>query len=231
MIQLLEAQKLFGRHKEIPTRTNEFDFCSCGGSLQINEQDLNECIFCCSVYPVLAQREILLNEDEYTQFSQYRYSTCNHFKIVLEQFGGKQNYRIPLDVLDKIKEEFNLMTFPVDYFNVRKVLKKLKLTTLYNHVFLIMKILGANIAEFTNQEEETLILLFKSIQNPYLLFRGNRKNSLNYFYLLRQLCRQAGITRYQYLIPILKENTKVRESDEIYKKICEKLGWNFTPMG
>jgi hypothetical protein len=94
-----------------------------------------------------------------------------------------------------------------------------------------MKILGANIAEFTNQEEETLILLFKSIQNPYLLFRGNRKNSLNYFYLLRQLWRQAGITRYQYLIPILKENNKVRESDEIYKKICEKLGWNFTPMG
>jgi hypothetical protein len=45
---------------------------------------------------------------------------------------------------------------------------------------------------------------------------------------LYKLCELLGETTYLEFFPMLKDQKKV-EQDEIWKKICDELDWDFTP--
>ena len=81
----------------------------------------------------------------------------------------------------------------------------------------------------TPQLEETLCNLFIDIQIPYAKFcPSDRVNFLNYYYTLYKLCELLGETSYLKHFPMLKEQKKI-EQDEIWKKICNELEWDFIP--
>ena len=79
------------------------------------------------------------------------------------------------------------------------------------------------------QVEETLCNLFMDIQIPYSKFCPNdRVNFLNYYYTLYKLCELLGENKYLQYFPMLKDQKKI-EQDEIWKKICGELDWQFIP--
>ncbi len=52
---------------------------------------------------------------------------------------------------------------------------------------------------------------------------------LNYYYTIYKLCELLGQTQYLPYFPMLKDRDKRIEQDEIWKKICMELNWDFIP--
>ena len=76
--------------------------------------------------------------------------------------------------------------------------------------------------------EETLCNLFMELQAPYAKFCPDyRVNFLNYYYVLYKLCELLDEKQYLIDIPMLKDREKLIEQDEIWKKMCENLDWEF----
>ena len=111
----------------------------------------------------------------------------------------------------------------------KELLKKLSYNKYYEHIPFIKDKLGIKPPVMTPQLEETLCNLFMDIQIPYSKFCPNdRVNFLNYYYTLYKLCELLGENQFLQYFPMLKDQKKI-EQDEIWKKICGELSWQFIP--
>ena len=82
----------------------------------------------------------------------------------------------------------------------------------------------------TPQLEEKLCNLFMDIQKPYAKHcPDDRVNFLNYYYVLYKMCELLDETKFLPFFPMLKDPVKRIEQDEIWKKICKELNWEFIP--
>jgi len=76
--------------------------------------------------------------------------------------------------------------------------------------------------------EEKLRLMFKEIQGPFMeVCPKTRKNFLSYSYVLHKFVELLSLDEYKIYFPLLKDREKLHQTDMIWKKICEKLGWHF----
>ena len=68
------------------------------------------------------------------------------------------------------------------------------------------------------------------IQKPYAKHcPDDRVNFLNYYYVLYKMCELLGEVKFLPFFPMLKDPVKRIEQDEIWKKICKELKWEFVP--
>lgn len=78
--------------------------------------------------------------------------------------------------------------------------------------------------------EDRLKAMFAEIQEP---FKRNcppqRKNFLSYGYTLYKMCELLGEDELLRYFPLLKSNEKLYAQDQIWKKICRDLRWEFIP--
>ena len=82
----------------------------------------------------------------------------------------------------------------------------------------------------SSELEEKLCNLFNEIQKPYAKYcPKDRVNFLNYYYTLYKLCELINERSFLPYFPMLKDREKRIEQDQIWKKICEELGWKFIP--
>ena len=113
--------------------------------------------------------------------------------------------------------------------NPKEILKKLGYNKYYEHIPFIKDKLGIKPPVMSPKLEETLCNLFMDIQIPYAKYCPNsRVNFLNYYYTLYKLCELLGEIQYLEFYPMLKDQKKV-EQDEIWKKICNDLNWDYIP--
>ncbi len=70
--------------------------------------------------------------------------------------------------------------------------------------------------------------MFKDIQKPFSIYcPKNRKNFLNYSYVLHKFCELLGLDNYINYFPLLKNNNKLLQHDKIWKNICSYMKWEF----
>ena len=82
----------------------------------------------------------------------------------------------------------------------------------------------------TPELEDKLCNLFMDIQRPYANFcPSDRVNFLNYYYTIYKLCELLDEEEFLPYFPMLKDREKRIEQDEIWKKICMQLEWQFIP--
>ena len=92
----------------------------------------------------------------------------------------------------------------------------------------ISKMSVLDLANLVKELEEKLRLMFKEIQAPFMeVCPKTRKNFLNYSYVLHKFVELLGLDEYKIYFPLLKDREKLHQTDMIWKKICEKLGWHF----
>ena len=163
----------------------------------------------------------------------YAYKRINHFREILAQFQAKESTQIPPDVLTNIraqikKERININT--IDIKKAKEILKKLGYNKYYEHIPFIKDKLGIKPPVMTPDLEERLCSLFIEIQRPYSKFcPDDRVNFLNYYYTVYKLCELLGQTEFLEYFPMLKDRDKRIEQDEIWRKICTELNWEFIP--
>ena len=55
----------------------------------------------------------------------------------------------------------------------------------------------------------------------------DRKNFLSYSYVLHKFVQLLGLDEFLACFPLLKSREKLHQQDQIWKKICEELKWEF----
>lgn len=147
----------------------------------------------------------------------------------------QENTEIPASVVDAVKAEFKktrtTTRAEIKPSKVREFLKKLKLNKWYEHTNAICNILnGVPAPKLPVALEERLKAMFAEIQEPFERnCPPNRKNFLSYGYTLYKFCELLGEDEYLQYFPLLKSNEKLYAQDQIWKKICKDLQWEFIP--
>jgi hypothetical protein len=179
---------------------------------------------------------------DYDYRPQFTYEKRSHLDDWLRRFQSKENRIIPQEVLDKIileatKErlkDLNLLTEE----KVKRYLKKLSLNDYYDNVIgIINRINGRPPFTLTIEVEEKIKCMFQQIQEPFEKYKpSSRRNFLSYSYCIHKFFQILGLHEFAKYFPLLKSADKLRQQDDIFKKIVaemarkdKSINWVFYP--
>jgi hypothetical protein len=151
----------------------------------------------------------------------------------LSQIQGKETTEIPEEIYDAILLEIkkqritNMASLSIS--KIKDILKKLRFNKYYEHSAHIKhKLNGLPIPHLEPELEEKLRTMFKLVQPVFLKYMpSQRKNFLSYSYSIHKMIQLLGKDEYLPNFPLLKSRDKLHQQDQIWKKICDELGWHF----
>ena len=207
--------------------------CNVGELIPVEHEGILVCNHCSKYVMYLFESEKPSYKEPPKEACFYAYKRINHFKEILAQFQAKETTQIPSEVIENIKLQIKKERISLSKFTNTKakdILKKLGYNKFYEHIPYIKDKLGIKPPVMTQQLEEQLCNLFMEIQGPYAKYcPDDRVNFLNYYYTIYKLCELLGQTQFLPYFPLLKDREKQIEQDEIWKKICADLNWEFIP--
>lgn len=213
----------------------KYDICEyCEGEMScIESEGIMVCKRC------FRQKEYLVEHDKPSykeppkEVSFYAYKRINHFREIIAQFQAKETTNIDDQVIIDIKQQIKKERITMDQLSndkMKQILKKLGYNKYYEHISFIKEKIGIKPPKMSIELETKLCNLFLEIQKPYAKFCPNaRVNFLNYYYVLYKLCELLREDSYLPYFYMLKDQVKRMEQDEIWKKICKYLNWEFIP--
>jgi hypothetical protein len=215
------------------SQTDICQTCHKGELIPLEDEGIMVCNSCSRTIPYLIENEKPSYKEPPKEVCFYAYKRINHFKEILAQFQGKETTQIPIDVIENIKLQIKKERIELSQITnskTKEILKKLGYNKYYEHIPFIKDKLGIKPPIMSPELEETLCNLFIELQSPYSKFcPDDRVNFLNYYYTAYKLCELLGEEKYLPLFPLLKDREKRIEQDDIWKKICEELDWEFIP--
>lgn len=179
---------------------------------------------------------------DYDYRPQFTYEKETHLDDWIRRFQAKENRCIPQEVLDKVILEANkerikdLTTLTED--KVKRYLKKLELNEYYDNVIAIINRINKRPPfTLTPELEDKIKAMFRQIQEPFEKHKPkNRKNFLSYSYTLHKFFQILGLHEFCKYFPLLKSADKLRQQDDIFKKIVAEMAmkdktmnWVFYP--
>jgi len=213
--------------------TDICQICRKGELIPIDHEGIMVCNHCHKHIQYLVENEKPSYKEPPKEACFYAYKRINHFREILAQFQAKETTQIPDEVLENIKNQIKKERIDLKQLNNKKakeILKKLGYNKYYEHIPFIKDKLGIKPPVMTPELEESLCNLFMEIQGPYAKFcPDDRVNFLNYYYTVYKLCELLDQSQFLPYFPMLKDREKRIEQDEIWKKICEELDWEFIP--
>ena len=214
-------------------QTDVCQICHKGELIPLEDEGIMVCNSCSRTIPYLVENEKPSYKEPPKEVCFYAYKRINHFKEILSQFQGKETTQIPPEVIENIKLQIKkerIDLTQITNLKTKEILKKLGYNKYYEHIPFIKDKLGIKPPIMSQELEETLCNLFIELQAPYSKYcPDDRVNFLNYYYTAYKLCELLGEEKYLPLFPLLKDREKRIEQDEIWKKICAKLDWEFIP--
>jgi hypothetical protein len=219
---------------DISNYTLNNEICSCGGEfINIENEGVSVCNKCSVQKKILIESEKPSYKEPPKEVCFYAYKRINHFREILAQFQAKETTQIPEQVIIDIKNQIRKERIHIKQLTNKKakdILKKLGYNKYYEHIPFIKDKLGIKPPIMSQELEEKLCNLFMDIQKPYAKHcPDDRVNFLNYYYVLYKMCELLNEEVFLPFFPMLKDPVKRIEQDEIWKKICKELHWEFIP--
>jgi hypothetical protein len=212
-------------------QTDICQYCFKGELIPLEDEGILICNNCSRNIPYLIENEKPSYKEPPKEVCFYAYKRINHFKEILAQFQGKETTQIPPEVIENIKLQIKKERIELEQITnlkTKEILKKLGYNKYYEHIPFIKDKLGIKPPVMSQELEEILCNLFIELQSPYSKYcPDDRVNFLNYYYTAYKLCELLGETQYLQDFPMLKDREKRVEQDQIWKKICEELDWEF----
>ena len=213
--------------------TNICEYCGKGELIPMDEEGILICNKCSKNKQYLIENEKPSYKEPPKEVCFYAYKRINHFREILAQFQAKETTQIPDNVIEDIKNQIKkerITTSSITNNKAKEILKKLGYNKYYEHIPFIKDIIGIKPPVMTPELEETLCNLFMDIQAPYAKYcPDDRVNFLNYYYTVYKLCELLGQAQFLPYFPMLKDREKRIDQDNIWKKICDELDWEFIP--
>lgn len=206
----------------------------CGGEMVLVDSDgVLICKNCARQEKFLVEHEKPSYKEPPKEVSFYAYRRINHFREILAQFQAKETTQIDDAVIEAIQKQIRKERITKEQLTnekTKQILKNLGYNKYYEHIPFIKEKLGIRPPTMSVELENTLCNLFLQIQKPYAKYCPyDRVNFLNYYYVLYKMCELLGEDKYLPHFKMLKDPMKIIEEDEIWKKICEDLEWEFIP--
>ena len=204
-----------------------------GEWIQVDYKGLVICNKCGIQKQFLVEHEKPSYKEPPKEVCFYAYKRINHFREILAQFQAKETTQIPDEVLQNIRHQIKKERITLKQMSNKKakdILKKLGYNKYYEHIPFIKDKLGIRPPIMSPELEDKLCNLFMEIQMPYAKHcPDDRVNFLNYYYVLYKMCELLDEKTFLPFFPMLKDPVKRIEQDEIWKKICKELHWEFVP--
>ncbi len=221
------------KHLNINNYMINYEICEkCSGEwIQVDYKGLVICNGCGIQKQFLVEHEKPSYKEPPKEVCFYAYKRINHFREILAQFQAKETTQIPEQVIIDIKEQIKKERITLKQMTNKKakdILKKLGYNKYYEHIPFIKDKLGIRPPIMSPELEDKLCNLFMEIQKPYAKHcPDDRVNFLNYYYVLYKMCELLDEKTFLPFFPMLKDPVKRIEQDEIWKKICKELHWEF----
>jgi len=211
--------------------TDVCNFCNKGEMIAVDYEGIMICNFCSSSVKYLVENEKPSYKEPPKEVCFYAYKRINHFREILAQFQAKETTQIPDEVIENIIQQIKKERIDLSHMTnkrTKEILKKLGYNKYYEHIPFIKDKLGIKPPIMSSELENMLCNLFMDIQGPYAKFcPDDRVNFLNYYYTVYKLCELLNQHHFLPYFPMLKDREKRIEQDEIWKKICEELQWEY----
>lgn len=165
--------------------------------------------------------------------NNYAYKKINHLNEILNQFQAKESTIIPDEVMNEVicevKKRRIMNIAELTEKDIREILKKINRSKYYEHATHILSRLNGNPPPtITPEIEEKIRAMFQEIQAPFLLYcPDDRTNFLSYSYILYKFFELLELDEYKVYFPLLKSRDRLIAHDQIWKKICDYLRWEF----
>ena len=212
-------------------QTNICQGCFKGELIPEDNEGILVCNHCFKSIQYLVENEKPSYKEPPKEVCFYAYKRINHFREILAQFQAKETTQIPDEVLENIRLQIRKERINLEQITNKKakdILKKLGYNKYYEHIPFIKDKLGIKPPIMSPELEDTLCNLFMEIQGPYARYcPEDRVNFLNYYYTVYKLCELLDQRQFLPFFPMLKDREKRIEQDEIWKKICLELNWEF----
>lgn len=200
---------------------------------EISSEGILVCPRCGSEEYALVVSDFPSFRDPPKERNNYAYKKINHLNEILNQFQAKESTVIPEDVMNEVILEIrkrrisNIADLSED--DIRQILKKLGRSKYYEHRAHILSRLNGNPPPtITPEIEEKIRTMFQEIQAPFLLYcPDDRTNFLSYSYILYKFFELLELDEYKVFFPLLKSRDRLIAHDQIWKKICDYLNWEF----
>jgi hypothetical protein len=207
--------------------------CNKGEMIEIDYEGLLVCNVCSNSIRYLVENEKPSYKEPPKEVCFYAYKRINHFREILAQFQAKETTQIPDEVIENIIQQIKKERIDISSMTNKRtkdILKKLGYNKYYEHIPFIKDKLGIKPPIMSSDLENMLCNLFMDIQAPYAKFcPDDRVNFLNYYYTVYKMCELLNQCQFLPYFPMLKDREKRIEQDEIWKKICGELGWEYIP--
>ena len=213
--------------------TDICNICNKGEMIAVDYEGIMICNNCSTSVKYLVENEKPSYKEPPKEVCFYAYKRINHFREILAQFQAKETTQIPDEVIENIIQQIKkerVDIYQLTNKRTKDILKKLGYNKYYEHIPFIKDKLGIKPPIMSSDLETTLCNLFMDIQGPYAKYcPDDRVNFLNYYYTVYKLCELLNQRHFLPYFPMLKDREKRIEQDEIWKNICEDLGWEYIP--
>jgi len=200
---------------------------------EISSEGILVCPSCGSEEYALVVSDFPSFRDPPKERNNYAYKKINHLNEILNQFQAKESTIIPEEVMNEVVLEIRKRRIDniadLSEEDIRQILKKLGRSKYYEHRAHILSRLNGNPPPtITPEIEEKVRAMFQEIQAPFLLYCPNdRTNFLSYSYILYKFFELLDLDEYKVFFPLLKSRDRLIAHDQIWKKICDYLNWEF----
>jgi len=200
---------------------------------EITSEGILVCPRCGSEEYALVVSDFPSFRDTPKERNNYAYKKQNHLNEILNQFQAKESTEIPDDVMNEVICELrkrridNIASLTEQ--NIREILKKLGRNRYYEHAAHILSRLNGNPPPtITPEIEDKIRAMFQEVQAPYLMYcPDERRNFLSYSYIIYKFLELLELDEYKVHFPLLKSRDRLIQHDQIWKKICDFLQWEF----
>lgn len=168
----------------------------------------------------------------YSYIKRSNYKRIHHFHERLSQLLLQES-RIPDEAFDRIRAEIKQRGLTeLNKTNIRAVLRALGMQVyIEKWLQIIHRLTGCKPPAPPSSVLVQLDMMFLALQIPFLNHRPhNRRNFLNYNMVFQRLFQRLGVPEYAQFFPLIKSKAKLQALDETWRKICESLNWEFTPL-
>ena len=152
---------------------------------------------------------------------QIIYVRLNHFKETINEVVGLQTKRVPPDIFDFIKKNFQPKKTVVSNIHaMRGFLKKHKMNCfvkITNNILVNLKLISP--PPLPINVFETLVLKFNVLEEKFISMDTDRKNLLPNNYILFRFFKEMDLNEYIPFINLSKNPKLLSKYDAIYKKL------------
>lgn len=232
------------------------DLCpKCGISLHLTVDSQLSCVVCGYAIKYLDATAAAMAYGNDVEYSSFMYKRIGHLRKHMDHYQGKVRTDVPACVLKEIADVI-VRKFDVDRVDnvelwmVRPCLKELdrlqkelvkkgkcdfSVSThvdyrdLYKYYTQIYGLLtGRPPPRFTPHQEQHIYMMFKALQVPFELYKPtDRKNFLNYTYVIFKVCQKLGYRDHLRNFCLMKDGDKLKKVDQLMNRIFEYNGWEW----